>query len=161
MVRSAQTVHLSCIKISIISKRTERRSTWASSPRSTIVCIQNDFWAYGIFGASRASILCQDSHHLQTDRNELPLERRHLGVPSSASKTISKPNVCLMQTVHLSCIQMDQNEIPHGAHYIGVLSGASKIISELMLRSAQTCTYLVARLALSPNGPKWASSWAS
>jgi hypothetical protein len=161
MVHSAQTVHLSCIKISAISKRTEQASTWASSPSSTIVCIQNDFWAYGTFGVSRAPILCQDSHHLQTDRNELPLERRHLGVPSSASKMISKPNVCLMQMVHLSCIRGDQNEIPHGACYVGVLSGASKMISEPMVRWAQTCTYLAERLALSPNGPKSASSWAS
>jgi hypothetical protein len=47
MVCSAQTMHLSCVKINTISKRTERVSTWASSPRSTIECIHNDFWAYG------------------------------------------------------------------------------------------------------------------
>jgi hypothetical protein len=35
-------------------------STWPTSPRSTIGCIQNNFWAYGTFGANRASILCQD-----------------------------------------------------------------------------------------------------
>jgi len=37
------------------------------------------------------------------DRNELPIEPRHLGVPSDASKTISEPMVRLAQTVHLSC----------------------------------------------------------
>jgi hypothetical protein len=103
MVRSAQFVHLSCVKISTISKRTEtsfhlglitkgyhwvcskwflslwyiwrkpctylelrlvlspngskRASTWASSPRSTIGCIQNDYLTYGMFGANRAHIL--------------------------------------------------------------------------------------------------------
>jgi hypothetical protein len=36
----------------------------------------------------------------QMDRNELPLEPRHLGVPSSASKMIYDPMVCLAQTVH-------------------------------------------------------------
>ena len=36
------------------------------------------------------------------DPNNLPLEPRHLGVPSGVSKTISKPMVCLAQTVHLS-----------------------------------------------------------
>jgi hypothetical protein len=41
------------------------------------------------------------------DRNELPLEHRHLGVPSSASKMISEPVVCLVQTVHLSCTDID------------------------------------------------------
>jgi hypothetical protein len=101
VVRSAQIVHLSRIKVSTISKQV---TTWASSPRSTIGCIpkwfllyvwrklctylaltltmspnglkrdttwpisprrfigciQNDFWAYGTFGANRAPILCQD-----------------------------------------------------------------------------------------------------
>ena len=42
-------------------------------------------------------------HYLQTDLNELSLEPRHLGVPSGASKTISKPMTRLMQTVKLSC----------------------------------------------------------
>jgi hypothetical protein len=39
MVRSVQTVHLSCVKISTISKRTEQSSTRPSSPRSTIGCV--------------------------------------------------------------------------------------------------------------------------
>jgi hypothetical protein len=37
------------------------------------------------------------------DQNELPLEPRQLGVPSSASKMISNPVVRLAQTMHLSC----------------------------------------------------------
>jgi hypothetical protein len=37
------------------------------------------------------------------DRNELPLEPCHLGVPSGVSKTICEPMVCLAQSVHLSC----------------------------------------------------------
>jgi hypothetical protein len=36
------------------------------------------------------------------DRNEIPLEPRLLGVPPSASKTISDPMVHLAQTMHLS-----------------------------------------------------------
>ena len=35
------------------------------------------------------------------DRNEIPLEPRHLGVLSGAVKMISEP--CLEQTMHLSC----------------------------------------------------------
>jgi hypothetical protein len=138
VVRSVQTVHLSCVKISTISKRTNRACTWASSlrnttspnrfpcsylasrlpvsqnrlnqacscassPRSTIGCIQNDFWANDMFGANCAPILCQDYHYLQIDGIELPHEPRHLGVPPGLSKTISEAMVCLSQTVHLSC----------------------------------------------------------
>jgi hypothetical protein len=44
-----------------------------------------------MFGANRAPILRQD--YLQTDQNEFPLELRHLGAPSRASKMISEPMV--------------------------------------------------------------------
>jgi hypothetical protein len=149
MVRSAQTEHLYCIKISTISKRTEMSfhlslvtreyhrvcpklilsqwyiwckpctylaptltlspnapkwySKWPTSPRSSIRCTQNDFRAYGTFGANCAPILHQDYYYLQTFRNELPLDPCHLGVPSGASKPISERMLCLAQTVHLSC----------------------------------------------------------
>jgi hypothetical protein len=49
MVRSAQTLHLSCVKISTISNELNQASTSASSPRSTIGCVRNNFWAYGMF----------------------------------------------------------------------------------------------------------------
>jgi hypothetical protein len=56
-----------------------------------------------MFSTNSAPILRQDSHYLQTDRNEPPHEPRHLGVPSSASKTIPEPMVRMAQTVHLYC----------------------------------------------------------
>jgi hypothetical protein len=59
------------------------------------MCVQNEFQAYGIFGANCAPILRQDYHYLQTDRNGLPLEPRQLGVSSGASKTIYDPMVYL------------------------------------------------------------------
>jgi hypothetical protein len=37
------------------------------------------------------------------DQTELPLEPRHLGVPSGAAKMIYEPMVRLTQTEHLSC----------------------------------------------------------
>ena len=61
------------------------------------------FQAYGMFSAIPASILPQDWHYLQADRIKLPLEPRHLGVPSGASKMNSELMVCLAQMVHLSC----------------------------------------------------------
>jgi hypothetical protein len=60
MVRSPQTVHISCVKISTISKRTE-----------------------------------------------LSLEPHHQGVPSTASKMISKSMVHLAHTTHLSCTDIN------------------------------------------------------
>ena len=70
-------------------------STRPTSPRSSIGCVQNDFRAYGTFCTNHAPILRQYYHYLQTDRNELSGEPRHLAVPSGASKTILKPMVRL------------------------------------------------------------------
>ena len=62
--------------------------------------------------------------------NEIPHDPRHLGVPSSASKTISEPMVRSAQTVHRSCVkistmsnwtEMSLVELRH----LGVPSGAS------------------------------------
>jgi hypothetical protein len=78
-------------------------STWLTSPRCSIRCVQNDFRAYGMFGTNSAPILRQDYHYLQMDSNKHPLEPRHLGVPSGASKMISEPMVRLAQIRHLSC----------------------------------------------------------
>jgi hypothetical protein len=61
-------------------------STWASSPRSTIRCIQNDFWPYGTFDTNHAPILHRRKLHLQTDQNKIPHDPRNLGVPSVRPK---------------------------------------------------------------------------
>jgi hypothetical protein len=90
-------------KLTLSLKGTKGDSTSPTSPRSSNRCIQNDFWVYGTFGINCAPILNQEKHYFQMDRNELPFERHHLGVPFIVSKTISKPMVCLSQTVDLSC----------------------------------------------------------
>jgi hypothetical protein len=102
-VRSAQTVHLSWIKISTISKQTKQASIWALSPRSTIHCVQNDFWHYGTFGANCAPIMHRNQHYLQKDQNEILHDPRHQGVPSGVYKTVSEAMVRLVQTVVLFC----------------------------------------------------------
>ena len=67
----------------------------------------DDFRAYGTFDANHVAILRQDKHFLQTDRNELSLAPRHLGVTSGVSKKISEPMVRLAQTMHLFCTNID------------------------------------------------------
>jgi hypothetical protein len=49
LIHSAQTMHLSCVKIRSISKWTESSFYLASSPWSTIRCVQSDLWEYGTF----------------------------------------------------------------------------------------------------------------
>ena len=57
MVRSKQTVHLSCIKISTISKSTEQSFHLSLLPRSSIGSVQNHFLAYAALCANLAPIL--------------------------------------------------------------------------------------------------------
>ena len=78
------------------------------------------------------------------DRNVLPLELHHLGVPSGASKTISVPMVRSAQTVHLTYVKVStiskwtENELPLEPRHQGVPLDASKMISEPMVRLAKT-----------------------
>jgi hypothetical protein len=94
-------------RLTLYPNRPKWAFTWPTPPRSTIECVQNDFWAYGTFGANRAPNLCLDLHHLQMDRNKLPLDPCHLGVSSGVPKMISMPVVLLMQTMCLSCVKIN------------------------------------------------------
>jgi hypothetical protein len=76
LVRLAQTMHLSCVNINIISKWTETSFHLTHITRNSIMCIQTDFWAYGTFGVNRAPILRQIntiSKHTKTSFSFDPL----------------------------------------------------------------------------------------
>ena len=104
------------------------------SPRSSIGRVQNDFRSCGTFRLNLAPILHQDYDYLKMDPNKLPLEPRHLVIPSGASKMISEPMVRSVQTVHLSCVKIStiskrtENELPPVPRHLGVASDASKMI---------------------------------
>jgi hypothetical protein len=93
-------------RLALYSNGLHRASTCASSPRSTIGCVQNDSWACGTFGTTHAPILQRHQHYLEKDQNEIPHDPRHLGVPSGASKMSSDAMVRLAQTMQLSCIKI-------------------------------------------------------
>jgi hypothetical protein len=93
------------------------------------------------------------------DRTKLPLEPRHIGVPSSASKTISMPMVCSVQTVHLSCTdtstvskrtktRFHTTHVTYEFHRV-----RPKLFMSLRFVPCKPCTYLASSLALSPNRP--------
>jgi hypothetical protein len=117
-------------------------STWPTSPKSSIGCIQNDFQAYGMFSANHASkmilepvvcsvqtvhLSCADTNtlSLQTYQNEIPHDPRHLGI-------------ILRYDYHY--LQTDQNELPLEPCHLAVPSGAFKMISRPMVCS--TLAYL-------------------
>jgi hypothetical protein len=131
-------------------------STWPKSPRSYIGAVQTDFWAYGTFDMNRAPILRQDKHYFQMEWNEHPLEPRHLGVPSSASKIISEPMVHLAQNMQLSCTDTNMAYVTKEFNRVR----QKRFLRQWYVRR-KPCNCLVSRLAPSPNRLNWASTWAS
>jgi hypothetical protein len=95
--------------------------------------------------------------------NEFPLKPSYLGVPSSASMTISNPKLLwckpctyLSPTLTLSPNGPKWDSTTYEFHRVHL----KRFLSLGYIR-CKLCTYLASRLALSPNGPKWASTWAS
>jgi hypothetical protein len=99
--------------------------------------------------------------------NRGPLDPRHLGVPSGASKMIYEPLVHLTQTEHLS--STDSNPVSkqietrfHMTHLTYDFHREPLILFlSLWYVRHKPCTNLASRVALSPNGPKRASTSAS
>jgi predicted DCC family thiol-disulfide oxidoreductase YuxK len=127
-------------------------STWPTSHRSSIGCVQNDFWAYGTFDANCALSCVKISTMPKKDQNE----RYH-----QASKMISRPMVRLAQTMLLSCT--DTNTVSkrkearfHMSHVTEEFHQVSpKWFFSLWYVRCKPWTYLASRLALSPNGPSF------
>jgi hypothetical protein len=92
--------------VSTSRRSTKWVSTWPKSRRSTNGCAQCDFHARDTFSANYAPFLRQNYYYLQMDRSELPLDARHLGVQSGASKMIFEPIIPLVQTMHLSVTRL-------------------------------------------------------
>jgi hypothetical protein len=94
------------------------------------------------------------------DRTELPLEPRHRGVPSSASKTISTPMVYSVLTMHLYCTDTNivskwtktrfrMTPVTYEFHQV-----RPKLFVMYWYVQCKPCTYLASRFALYPNRPK-------
>jgi hypothetical protein len=157
MVCLGQTMHLSCTyiapTITLSPNGPKLDSTWPTSPRTSILCVQNIFCVYGPFGANSTPILRQDQHYLQMRWNELPLEPRHLGVPSGVSKTIFEPMVRSAQTMHLYCTDtntISKNEIAHDPLTYEFHCVCPRWFPSLMV--AWHKLHTLSRLALSSNG---------
>jgi hypothetical protein len=152
-------------RLALFAYRLKWASTWASSPWSTIGCVQNDLWAYGTFSANRAPILHRHYHCLQTDWSEIPHDPHHLGVPLGASKTIYAPIVHSSQTVHLSCIKISTvcKQTKLSFHLSLVTLEYHRVHPKWFLSLwyvwDKPCTYLAPPLTLLPNGPKRDFTW--
>jgi hypothetical protein len=133
-------------------------STWRMLPRSSIRCTQTDFQADCTFGAEPCTYLASRLSFSPNGLKELPLDPCHVGVPPGVSKMITKPMVHLAETMHQSCVE------------INTISKCTQITLEfhqvrpwrfpyMWYIRCKPCTYLLPRLTLSQNGPKWAFTW--
>jgi hypothetical protein len=102
-VLSAQTVHLSCIKISTIFELTEPSFHLSLNTQEYHRVCPKRFLCLWYVQHKPCTFLASRSALYQMNWIKHPLELCYLGVLSNVSKMISEPTVCLAQTVHLSC----------------------------------------------------------
>jgi hypothetical protein len=137
------------------------------SPRSSIGCVHNNFWAYVTFGTKRCTYLASRLALSLNRPKRLSVEPRHLGVASGVSKIISEPMVHLVQTLHLSCTKTNtvskQTETRFHKTQVTLefYRVRPKLFPSLWYVQCKLWNYLASRLAKSPNGLKQASTWAS
>ena len=143
LVSSVQTEHLSCIEINTISKRTKISFQLSLVTQEYHrVCPKRylSLWYVWCKPCTNIALTLTPSPNRP---NKIPHDPRQLGVPSVASKMISKPMVplrkpCTYLALTLTPSPNGQNEISHDPHHLGVPSDASKMISEPMVRLVQT-----------------------
>jgi hypothetical protein len=152
-------------RLAVSPNEQDQASTWATSPRSTIGYVQNDFLAYVMFSASHAPILHRHQHYLQMHKNKIPHDPCHHRVPSGACKTIYEAVLRSAQFVHLSCFKISTiSERTKPSFHLGLVTKEYHQVCRkrfLSLRYVwhKLCTYLATTVTLSTNGPKWDSTW--
>jgi hypothetical protein len=100
MVCSMQTVHLSWVKISTISKPTETSFHLSLITEEYHRVCPKWFRSQWYVWRKPCTNLAPTLHNLQRETSDIPQDPRHLGVPSGVSKMISEPMVHSRQTVH-------------------------------------------------------------
>jgi hypothetical protein len=107
VVRSAQTVHLSCVKISTISKWTESNFHLSLVTSEYHRVLPKGFLRLCFVWCELCTYLAQTLTLSPNGPNDIPHDRCHLGAASRASIMISEPMVCSAQTMHLSCVKVN------------------------------------------------------
>jgi hypothetical protein len=167
VVRSAQTVHLSCVKISTLSKQTESSIHLSLVTKEYHPVCPKRFLSLWYVWCKPCTNLASRLAQYQMNWIKHQLELCHLGVLSGASKMISKPVVCLAQTVHLSCTDTNtiskwtktRFDITHVTLEFHRVHPKPFLI--LWYIWHKQCSYLASRLARTSIALNRASTWAS
>jgi hypothetical protein len=103
VVRSAQTVHLSCVKIITIFERTKSSFHFSLVTYEYHCVHQKRFLCLWYVRRKPCTYLASRLALYEMNWVKHPVDLCYLGVLSCASQMISESIVCLAQTVHLSC----------------------------------------------------------
>jgi hypothetical protein len=143
----------------------KQASTWASSSRSIIGCVQNDFWANGTFSAKPCTYIVPTLTVSPNGSKRDSTWPTRLGLPSGAFKTISEPIIRLAQTVHLSCVKISTiSKRSQTSFHLSLVAKEyhwvrpKQFLSQWYIR-CKPCSYIAPALTLSPNVPKWDFTW--
>jgi hypothetical protein len=103
MVCSLQTVRLSCIDTNTVSKQTKTRLNMTHVTYRFLQVRPKLFMSLWYVQCKPCTYIASRLALSPNGPNRAPRDPHHLGVQSSASKTIYEPVVLLMQTEPLSC----------------------------------------------------------
>jgi hypothetical protein len=106
VVHLAQTIHLSCVKISTISKRTKSSFHLSLVTQECHRACPKWFLRLCYHWHKLCTYLAPTLTLSQNRPNKIPHGPHHLGLASGASKIIFEPIVHSAQTVHLSCVKI-------------------------------------------------------
>ena len=141
---SMQTIHLSCINISTISKQTEPSIHLSPFTQEYQHVRLKWFLRLWCIRCKLCTYLAPKLTMSPNDRKEIPYDTRHQGLPSGASKLISKHMVCFhanhAPTLHKDqhYLQTGRTKLPLEPLHLGVPNSASKMVSQTMVNQAQT-----------------------
>jgi hypothetical protein len=165
--RSTQTVHLLASRLALSLNGLNRASSWASSPRSTIGCVQHVFWAYGPFIAYHAPNCIKISTISNSTISSFHLSlvtyayhRVHLKWFLSLRYVWRKPCTNLSPTLTLSPSGPKRNSTWSTSPSCSIQCVQNDFWASSTF-DAKLCTYPASWLALSPNELNRASTWAS
>ena len=129
----------------------KRDSIWHPSSKSSIGCVQIDFWWYApckpcTYLASRLTL---SPNRLNWASTWASSPRSTIGcIQNGLSLWFIRRKPCTYVTWKL---RLCPNWPKRDTRHLGVPFGVSKLISEHTVCSMQLCTHLASRLALSPN----------
>ena len=106
MVRSAQSVNRSCVKISTISKRNKTSFHFSFVTKEYHQVRSKRYMSLWYVWRKTCTYLALTLTPSPNGPNEIPDDPCHLGVPTDASKMVSEPMVRSAQTVHRSCVKI-------------------------------------------------------